>query len=556
MLNIFNKKKQRYILIIILVIVMGIFRGIKKPNGYIFDIEFILNFILNTALLLSWIISIYTRIIHKKIRTYLLCIGMLMFFWLFVRTIKYRVLAVFPNMNILWYLFYIPIVLIPLLSYYTSQTVGQKEDYKLPLKDKILIIPATIIILGVLTNDIHKMAFIFEGSTTYVGMTYGYGLFYYLSYIFSFYFVICSIYIMFKKSRIKKSKNKIYFPFIIVIIYIFYSIFYNLNQNHKFLQFIEITIAYCICTVAFWESCIQIGLISSNSNYNKFFKSSTMNTIIVDYNGSTHYYTGKENKIDQKTFEQLKKDSMVSKNIKNRLYISKITGGYVIWKEKLDYLLSLIDELETVNRKIESDIILIQNQMNIDEKRIKFKEKNRLYDIINKNTYIQMSKIKENLEYISKNGNDENKWQEINIYATYIKRYSNLVFICEYDDSISLEDMEITIKESLNNLRKMGINQGLKFDSYGQIDKNIAFKIYGIIQNIIEIYFMYLSDIFIMIRNSNQHINMSILLNGNRLKNYLDKEEFMKKNTDSFTLCNIYEEDSNNIQISMRFYKE
>lgn len=168
MINIFNKKSQRYILIAILITIMGIFRGIKKPNGYIFDIEFILNFILNTALLLTWIISIYTRIIHKKIRTYLLWIGMLMFFWLFIRTIKYRVLAVFPNMNILWYLFYIPIVLIPLLSYFTAQTVGQKEDYKLPIKDKLLIIPATIIILGVLTNDIHRMAFIFEGNTTYV----------------------------------------------------------------------------------------------------------------------------------------------------------------------------------------------------------------------------------------------------------------------------------------------------------------------------------------------------------------------------------------------------
>lgn len=236
--------------------------------------------------------------------------------------------------------------------------------------------------------------------------------------------------------------------------------------------------------------------------------------------------------------------------------MNPITGGYVIREEHSDAILRLIDELEEVNSKIENDITLIQNQMNIDEKRIKFKEKNRLYDIINKHTYVQMNKIKENLDYISKNGNDQDKWREVNICATYIKRYSNLVFLSEYNDKISLEDVGITIEESLNNLSKMGICAGFKLDSYGEIDKDRVFVLYNALQRIIEMFFRYLRDIFIVIRSSGEDLSMSVLLNGEGLREQFNGEEFIESTVRGPAYCDIYEEDSDNIQINMRFCKE
>lgn len=539
------------LLITFLIVVMGVLRGMKKPNGYLFDIEFILNFILNTALLFSWLISIYTRIIHKKIRGYLLWIGVLMFFWLFIRTIKYRVLAVFPNMNVLWYLYYVPIVLIPLLSYYTARTVGQREDAKLSRKDRLLLIPAGIIILCILTNDFHRMAFVFEGNTR-AGMTYGYGPFYYLSYLFSFSFAVCSILIMFRKSRVKESKRRIYLPFIIVFFYILYSAFYNFNQNHPFLQFIEITIAYCMTTILFWESCIQIGLIRSNSNYREFFKSSTSNTLILDEDGNLRYSTG-EGTIDRSTFELLKKNRTISPNAKSRLYINKITGGYVLREEKLDYLLSLIEELETINRKTEEEILLLQNRMKIDEKRIKLQEKNRLYDIIRRNTEEQMNRIRENLTYLTTHGNEEEKWQEINILATYMKRYSNLVFLSESNGRISMEELRITIAESLNNLKKMGIHEGLKTDVFGDVSLNQAFQIYHAVQKILEHSFQRLRAIYVVLRHSEEEVRLSILLHGEDLKKPFLEETWL---SDLSRDIQVTEEDRENIQIDLRFHKE
>ncbi|MDO4773224.1 MAG: histidine kinase N-terminal 7TM domain-containing protein [Bacillota bacterium] len=549
-----NRKKRRYGFIAILILVMGLFRGMEKPNGYLFDLEFILNFVLNTALLLTWLMAIYIRIIHKKIRRYLLSIGMLMFFWLLVRTVKYRVFSVFPNMNFLWYLFYIPIVLIPLLSYYTARTVGQKEDCELPIGDKLFLVPAGLTILGVLSNDWHRMAFVFEGGT-YVGMSYGYGPFYYLSYMFSFFFAIASIWIMYQKSRRKESKDKIYLPFIIVIAFLFYSAFYNLNQNHKALQFLDITIAYCITTIAFWESCIQIGLIPSNSNYNEFFKSATFHTAILDVGGKLQYSGGEARTLDSQGFEMLRRDGILAPDPGSRIYISEITGGYVLWEERLDSLLNLIDQLESVNGKIESEILLLQNQMNIDEKRIKLKEKTRLYELIKKNTHGQMHKIRRNLAEIAECGNDVIKWWEINICATYIKRYSNLVFICEDSEHISLQDLELAIRESLQNLKKMGIHQGFTMHGAGELEQGQAFQLYRSIQSVIEASFQQLSEIYIVLRTSEDYVNLSMLLSGKGLSKAWNEEEMRALHADPSMLYNRYEEDGDSMQVSVRVYK-
>ncbi|MDO4711913.1 MAG: histidine kinase N-terminal 7TM domain-containing protein [Peptostreptococcaceae bacterium] len=543
-------KNKRTIGIILLISVMGIFRGIEKPNGYLFDIEFILNFILNTALLLSWMISIYTRIIHKKIRNYLLSIGGLMFFWLLIRTIKYRVLSVFVGMNILWYLYYVPIVLIPLLSYFTAQTVGHKEDHKLSRKDRSWVLPAGIIISGILTNDIHKMAFIFEGDV-HVGMSYGYGIFYYLAYIFSFSFAILSVCIMFKKSRIKESKKKIYLPFVIVGIYVAYSIFYNLNQNHKLLQFIELTVAYGIATISFWESCIRIGLIRSNARYNEFFKRSTTNTWIVDHQGKTRYHTGEQHEIDPAIFERLKRQNPLLLSKSSRLHQSDITGGWVIREEKLGYILGLVEQLQTVNSKLEKEIILIQSRMDIDEKRSRYQEQARLYDIIGEHTKTQKNKIKEDLEYIIRHGDDEQRWQEITICATYIKCYSDLVSIGGSGDTVMPQDLELAIRESLHDLRRIGIREGIKIDPDGAIPKQEALRSYATFQQIIERSFRHLENIFVMIRNTRKGLRMTVLLNGNGLKSCFDDGSIPKdQDTD---MIRTIEEEADDIRITTQW---
>ena len=72
-------------------------RNILLP-GYVFMGLDVLRSAIYMELVLYWISSVKKRILYSAVRKYLLMIGYLLIFWLFIRTIKYLFLG---NMDFL-----------------------------------------------------------------------------------------------------------------------------------------------------------------------------------------------------------------------------------------------------------------------------------------------------------------------------------------------------------------------------------------------------------------------------------------------------------------------
>ena len=56
------------------------------------------------------------HVVYKKMRRCLTAIGCLMVFWFFVRTVKFHIFHEPLGEHICWYLYYIPMILIPVLG--------------------------------------------------------------------------------------------------------------------------------------------------------------------------------------------------------------------------------------------------------------------------------------------------------------------------------------------------------------------------------------------------------------------------------------------------------
>ena len=63
-----------------------------------------------------WVIYLRRHVVHKKTRRCLTAIGCLMVFWFFVRTVKFHIFHDPLGEHICWYLYYIPMILIPVLG--------------------------------------------------------------------------------------------------------------------------------------------------------------------------------------------------------------------------------------------------------------------------------------------------------------------------------------------------------------------------------------------------------------------------------------------------------
>ena len=119
----------------------------------------ILRSLLYLSLFAGWGISLYNRTVHPQVRRLLLNVDLLMLFWILVRTLRFQ-LNTPPEMDrMLWYLYYAPMLGIPVLCVQLVLTVDRSERYRLSAWARMLWLPSAVLLELVLTNDLHQQVF-------------------------------------------------------------------------------------------------------------------------------------------------------------------------------------------------------------------------------------------------------------------------------------------------------------------------------------------------------------------------------------------------------------
>ena len=153
-----------YLLATVLILVAGGLRALDRGmyNSFLSVWLQLLRHMIHIGLLIGWMISIQSRILQRPVRRYLLAIGGMLSFWLFVRASKWMLFAHDSQMNrYCWYSYYIPMVLVPLLAGMLLPHIGQSERYRPGKRRRFWYIPAVALIGLVLTNDLHQLIFRF-----------------------------------------------------------------------------------------------------------------------------------------------------------------------------------------------------------------------------------------------------------------------------------------------------------------------------------------------------------------------------------------------------------
>lgn len=125
-----------------------------------------------------WGVSLHRRILQPQVRRYLIAIAGLMVLWLTLRTAKYSIFDIDAE-RYLWYFYYLPMLLIPTLSVLVAMSLGKPENYRLPRWLNLLYIPVLVLLVLVLTNDVHQLVFQFPTGLM-SSREYQYGVGYYV----------------------------------------------------------------------------------------------------------------------------------------------------------------------------------------------------------------------------------------------------------------------------------------------------------------------------------------------------------------------------------------
>ena len=160
------------------------FHNVKSPDYTIVTILFCMVFLIYCALLIFWIQSVQNRLLPSKARTYLIVMAVMMIFYLFLRAFKYRIASAAVMIRVTWYAYYVPMVMIPTLFLMLCIWIARGEK-KAKWDERLLLVPAGILVVTILTNDLHHLVFLPEpGIEPFIGKarTYTYRLPFYLTY--------------------------------------------------------------------------------------------------------------------------------------------------------------------------------------------------------------------------------------------------------------------------------------------------------------------------------------------------------------------------------------
>ena len=463
------------------------------------------------GLFIAWGLSVRRRVMQKQVRTYLTAISLLMVFWLLLRTIKY--FFVMENLSLfryLWYAYYIPELLIILMSLFIALSMGKPEDYRLPKWTRILYIPTLILIGLVLTNDYHQMVFIFSDGIMRKSVEYKHNIVFWIIFAWLIICALVALVVILTRSKAPRSKKIIWLPFVPIIAAIIYTFMYVfwLPVIETFAN--DMTIVLCLLIMSTFESCIYMGLIRSNRYYVRLFYASSIAALIVDKNYNICFKSKGAGPLSVETLKSAE-NGPVDLDGNTRLSGLPITGGHALCSEDISEINRLLSQLKKVGKKLSKNNELIQAELELKERQAVVEEKDRLYNKVIKGVGTQLRVLESLLsENHEQKTTEKEKLMWLCILGAYIKRRSNLIILSEDCGTLFAKELEYSFRESTEAISECGIDCFFKRNSEGSVSIVYALLIYDIFQEIVELVLSTMGALFVNLEIVDENIKLNL----------------------------------------------
>ena len=377
-----------------------------------------------------------------------------------LRGIKYSAVA---QVDILarhtWYLYYVPMMLFPLFLFYISLLISPEKDFRFPKKWYWTLAVSVIFILLILTNDYHQLIFRFNPDFADWNGDYSYGPLFYVILLWRYTLYIAAFIILIIKCRISDSRKNAWLIMIPFTIGIFLNLLLILGKMPKPFgsHLIEIpeTITFTVAIVL--ECCMQLGLIPTNTDYGKLFRSFSISAQITDKKGTPVYLSSSAKPMTAEQFSMESGSRIDGHTVLNKM---SIPGGYGFWNDDMTELDRLNDELTEAKEELSQEAELIRLRNELKEKETVTEQRTRVYDKIASRTRRQsksISQLAKTARLSSDTALKEECRKKITLQGAYIKRYANLMLLSQENSEIEIGELGLSVSEVLRYLNYCGI---------------------------------------------------------------------------------------------------
>ncbi|MBQ7547221.1 MAG: hypothetical protein IJT41_09685 [Clostridia bacterium] len=448
------------------------------------------NCIVLNALFLSWGLGVLRRFPQKQMRLHLLVFVVSCVLLMLLRTAKYAFVSWDGTLQRhLWYAYYTPFVFGPAALFNASTFLGKPDDAKAPKSRSAVYLISSLISAGILTNDLHALAFRFAPGFAGWQTDYTHGPLYYTAAAWMLFCGVCMIVNAMRTAFSRRLVRTVWLP-ILVLTATFvggFFIFFFGRQMPSFLSKMELPEYVCLCGIAFWESMAAARIISGNKDYPELFAASSLRAGIADSNLRVQRVSENGVRPEPQQLRRALGGTIELPDGSTLLKARPVRGGFFYWTENIASMRQLNRELNETADYLNEENAAMRLAAEIDETRIRTAQQNRVYDRVTQALLPQLDAISAWTDDLPQDEADFRvRLQKIGVLLAYCKRYGNLLLQADEKALLSGAELLPCFEESAKALKNTGVPCTVAVDPSVTIPVQEAAALYRWVETVVE----------------------------------------------------------------------
>ena len=455
-----------------------------------------------------WGYSLDRRIIQPQTLHCLRLTAALMLVWLVLRTLKYEIVTDPTVARYIWYLYYLPMLFIPLLGVYIALFLGKPQEIRLNVRTGCLAIVPAVLFLSVITNDLHQQVFAFSGGVPggQDNSSFSHRPLYYACFVWMIACMVFALVRLLNQSRIPGSGKRKLAPFVTGCITVLYGLLYLSGLPAVRWWFGDMNVMFCLLFAAIYESCIHCRMIQSNTGYVELFEATTLAASIADSSGNIvlrSHAACDDIACPEEGTQVFRPDGI-------RISSAPISGGYAVWQDNVRPLTELRAKLSGNKAIIKNNKEKLQEAYFIQKKLYELTEKNRIYDELEARYGKQINRIGQLLKQCEDTGPAEvqNLLKRILLLGTYIKRGANLYFLGMEYELLPQQELRLTVDEAVRVMTVCGTECSVVYRTTKPMRSTEVMRLFDLLKTVAEMTVNGLQSLFISVSDSEMDLSV------------------------------------------------
>ena len=437
-------------------------------------------------LLFGWQHTITTKIMQKSMRGHLTAQNIVNILYLTVRFVQDAFLYVnIPWMRFTGYFINIAAIFIPLFGLYGSFYLGKADDYRISKKWYLLLIPACLLSVLALTNDLHHFFYYIMPEESQPNLYFHPYIGTYIVYIWGLSIISYQVYVIYRRNGTTKSDSlyRKLIPFYEPILLLLFSIPYAATAYVVRFELVEYSAGLIFILVLCWQLYILVGLIPVNTQYEEVFRRSTVAMQILSPNDERIAVSENAAEITPAMLEALKQNQHFSATEDITMNLHQIPGGYMVWQTDLSQINQALRELQRLNAELEEEQDLLAQEIRIQSDETSIQARNDIYDSLSSEVAGQLVLLTALLSNESLSTDD---WNCICLIGTYIKRFCNLRLTYQEQQMIPISDLAISLQDMAKCMKNIGVRTSLDFCPTSNLEPELILLIMKALEALLE----------------------------------------------------------------------